>query len=142
MQLPIFVYGTLKPGEPNYLRYLTGQTAREQPAWLVEAALFTEGPYPFLVTTPDLVTPTDVVQGVLITLRPPVYDLVMADLDRLEGFVEDSPQTLYQRVALEVNTPSGPQRAWIYLAGTRTLALIRRGALRRIAGGNWPEPTA
>jgi gamma-glutamylcyclotransferase (GGCT)/AIG2-like uncharacterized protein YtfP len=139
--LPFFVYGTLRPGEANYARLLVGQTASETPATLAGAALFTEGPYPFLVTAPDLLRPgDDVVRGELVALRPPVYDLVLADLDRLEGYVVGGASNLYERVAMEVATAAGPRRAWVYVAGATTLAQIRAGALRYIPGGAWPPP--
>jgi gamma-glutamylcyclotransferase (GGCT)/AIG2-like uncharacterized protein YtfP len=137
-QLPIFVYGTLKRGEPNYVRYLTGQTAGERPAMLAGAALFTEGPYPFLTQAPDLAGPNDKVYGALISLRSAVYQLVLADLDRLEGYVTGGSQNLYERVTLEVATSSGSRQAWVYIAGAQALALIRVGQMRRIPGGVWP----
>lgn len=140
MQLPIFVYGTLRPGEPNYARYLAGQTASEAPATLAGAALFTEGPYPFLVTAPDLLQGGAIVYGEIIALRPPVYELVMADLDGLEGYVAGGAQNLYEREECEVQTSAGPRRAWVYVAGAATLAQIRAGRLRPIPGGSWPEP--
>lgn len=139
MQLPFFVYGTLKRGEPNYARYLVGQTASEVPAALAGAALFTEGPYPFMVTAADLLRSGDSVQGTVIWLRPSVYDLVLADLDRLEGYVEGGQHNLYERVIVAVATAEGPRQAWTYLAAAATLAQIRAGRLRRLAGGVWPE---
>jgi gamma-glutamylcyclotransferase (GGCT)/AIG2-like uncharacterized protein YtfP len=136
--LPIFVYGTLKRGEPNYVRYLTGQTAGELPASLAGAALFTEGPYPFLTRELDLLIPGDVVHGTLISLRLSVYQLVMADLDRLEGYVAGGTQNLYERVVLELATAEGSQPAWVYVAGAQALSLIRAGQMRRLSGGVWP----
>jgi gamma-glutamylcyclotransferase (GGCT)/AIG2-like uncharacterized protein YtfP len=136
-RLPIFVYGTLKRGEPNYVRYLTGQTAGELAARLAGAALFTEGPYPFLTQEPDLLLPGDEVHGALISLRPAVYQLVMDDLDRLEGYVEGGSQNLYERVVREVVTGAGLQPAWVYIAGAQALALIRAGQMRRVVGGVW-----
>lgn len=137
--LPFFVYGTLKRGEPNYVRYLTGQTASESPAALAAAALFTEGPYPFLTQEPDLLAPGDVVHGALISLRLAVYQLVLDDLDRLEGYVAGGRQNLYERVILEVATADGMRQAWVYVAGAQALALIRAGQMRRLPGGVWPS---
>ncbi|RRR74274.1 MAG: gamma-glutamylcyclotransferase [Candidatus Viridilinea halotolerans] len=137
MNLPFFVYGTLKPGEPNYVRYLTGHTTAEIAAHLASAAMFTQGPYPFLTRESDLVLPEAVVYGSLITVRLPVYELVLADLDRLEGYVGGGSANLYERVTLEVMTAAGPQTAWVYLAGNHALALIRSGQMRPVAGGNW-----
>ncbi|MFV9504326.1 MAG: gamma-glutamylcyclotransferase family protein [Oscillochloridaceae bacterium umkhey_bin13] len=135
--LPFFVYGTLKRGEPNYVRYLTGQTASEQAASLPGAALFTAGPYPFLVREPDLVAPTAVVVGELVSLRLAVYQLVLADLDRLEGYVPGGSHNLYERLITTVTTADGPREAWVYVAGAATLAQIRAGQLHHIPSGNW-----
>ncbi|NCC34601.1 MAG: gamma-glutamylcyclotransferase [Chloroflexia bacterium] len=137
MQLPFFVYGTLKPGESNYARYLVGQTIAEVPAWLDQGTLFTQGPYPFLVCEPDLARPDERVLGTLITVRPSVYALVLQDLDRLEGYLVDGTQNLYERITMDVQTEHGPYRAWVYVVGAQMLAQIRAGTLRKIPGGNW-----
>lgn len=137
MQLPFFVYGTLKPGESNYARYLVGQTIAEVSAWLDQGTLFTEGPYPFLVLESDLARPEEQVFGTLITLRPSVYELVLQDLDRLEGYVVGGTQNLYERIIMDILTEHGPYRAWVYVVGAQMLAQIRAGNLRKIPGGNW-----
>jgi gamma-glutamylcyclotransferase (GGCT)/AIG2-like uncharacterized protein YtfP len=137
MRYPFFVYGTLKHGEPNYARLLEGRTAAEEPAHLGGAALYDFGPYPFLVTEDDLARPGDVVRGELITLRDEAYLAALADLDRLEGYVEGGPSNLYERLVRSVVTPAGPRLAYVYVAGAQMLAQIRAGALRRIADGVW-----
>lgn len=137
MQLPFFVYGTLKRGEPNYVRYLTGQTAGEVSAYLERAALFTQGPYPFLTQAADLLTPDAKVYGNLITIRPAVYHLVLSDLDRLEGYIEGGTQNLYERVVLTVMSDTGPRPAWVYIAADHALQLIRSGQMRSVPGGIW-----
>jgi gamma-glutamylcyclotransferase (GGCT)/AIG2-like uncharacterized protein YtfP len=137
-QLPFFVYGTLKPGEANYLRLLAGRTAEETPASLAGAALFTQGPYPFLLTAPDLLLPgANLVRGVLIGVPAAQHASVLADLDALEGYEAGGADNLYERVACEVTTDGGPRRAWVYVAAASAMALIRAGAMRRIAGGVW-----
>ncbi|HMQ31224.1 MAG TPA: gamma-glutamylcyclotransferase [Chloroflexaceae bacterium] len=138
--LPFFVYGTLRPGEHNYARLLAGRTSAEAPAALAGAALFTEGPYPFLVTAPDLAGPGDLVRGDLVALPPALYGPVLAQLDALEGYVAGSAANLYERVVIEVAAADGPRRAWVYVAGAAALARIRSGAMRRIPGGAWPGP--
>lgn len=137
MRLPFFVYGTLKRGEPNYARYLAGHTVAEEPAHLPDAALYTAGPYPFLVTSPGPVAPGDAVQGSLISIRDSEYDAVLANLDSLEGYLPGGRANLYERVVTIVQTSGGPREAWIYIAGTGALEQIERGELRKIAGGIW-----
>lgn len=137
MQLPFFVYGTLKPGGSNYGRYLAGRTAAELPASLAGAALFSPGPYPFLTLEADLVLPGDVAQGVLITLASGQYAGSLPLLDQLEGYVPGAGDNLYERVALDVSTAAGLRRAWVYVAAAKALRLIRAGRMRRVQGGVW-----
>ncbi|CAA9358585.1 MAG: hypothetical protein AVDCRST_MAG93-7511, partial [uncultured Chloroflexia bacterium] len=49
-QLPFFVYGTLKPGESNYVAYLEGCCVTTRSAIMRNAALFSDGLYPYLMT--------------------------------------------------------------------------------------------
>jgi gamma-glutamylcyclotransferase (GGCT)/AIG2-like uncharacterized protein YtfP len=137
MNIPFFVYGTLKRGEPNYARHLAGRTIAETPASLEPAALYTAGPYPFLVQTPGLAAPGDVVYGSLITVRPAEYAAVLSDLDDLEGYRPGAESNLYERIVISVQTTAGPQEAYVYIAGAETEREIQAGLLRRVAGGIW-----
>jgi gamma-glutamylcyclotransferase (GGCT)/AIG2-like uncharacterized protein YtfP len=141
MQLPFFVYGTLKPGGLNYARYLAGRTVEELPAALGGAALFSPGPFPFLTLEPDLVTPGAVAHGALIAVGDAHYAGALPLLDQLEGFRPGGADNLYERIAAEVATAGGPRRAWVYVAAPKALRLIRAGRMRRVAGGVW-EPGA
>lgn len=137
MQLPFFVYGTLKPGGVNYARYLAGRTVEEAPARLAGAALFSPGPFPFLTREADLVLPGDAACGTLIAVAAAHYAEALPLLDRLEGYTPGGGDNLYERVALEVATAAGPRPAWVYVAAARALRLIRAGRMRRVAGGQW-----
>jgi len=137
MRYPFFVYGTLKPGEPNYARLLAGRTAAEEPARLAGAALYDFGPYPFLVLEEGLAGPNDIVQGELISLPDAGYEAALADLDRLEGYVPGGPSNLYERLVRPVAMATGPRPAYVYVAGAQMLAQIRAGALPRIPDGVW-----
>jgi gamma-glutamylcyclotransferase (GGCT)/AIG2-like uncharacterized protein YtfP len=137
MNLPFFVYGTLKRGEPNYARYLAGHTVAEEPATLPDAALYTAGPYPFLVQTPELVAPGDVVYGSLVSVRPAEYAAVVAQLDDLEGYRPGGMNNLYERLTISVHTAAGRREAYVYVAGAATEHDIRAGLLRKVYGGNW-----
>ncbi len=138
MNLPFFVYGTLKRGEPNYARLLAGHTIAEVPASLPDAALYTAGPYPFLVQTPGLLAPGDIVYGTLVTLRAAEYAVLVAQLDVLEGYRPGGPSNLYERIVLSIQTAAGPQEAYGYVAGAETEQEIHAGLLRKVIGGNWP----
>ena len=138
---PFFVYGTLKPGESNYARYLKQRTVEEIPAQLQGAALFNAGAYPFLVlaneSLADLVQASDIVHGMLIDLPADSYDATLADLDSLEGYIANSSTNLYERVVVQVQTASGLREVWLYVAGDQTIESIRRGQLPPIVSGTW-----
>lgn len=132
-QLPFFVYGTLKPGHGNYLRLLAGRTSSELPASLADAALYTEGPYPFLVREVGTI-----VQGVLVTVPEALYAETLRRLDDLEDYSPDGgDQNLYERVVCEVLSTRGLLRAWVYLAGSGPAQRIAAGTMRRVPNGNW-----
>lgn len=137
MNHPFFVYGTLKPGEPNYARLLAGRTAGEELASLPGAALYSAGHYPYLTMEPDLVGPGERATGVLISVPAADYTRITAVLDELEGYVEGGADNMYERLLLTVEAASGPRRAWVYVAGAAALAQIRAGELPHIPGGDW-----
>jgi gamma-glutamylcyclotransferase (GGCT)/AIG2-like uncharacterized protein YtfP len=138
-QRPFFFYGTLKPGEGNYAPFLGGRTLREQPATIHGAALYTEGPYPYLVLGEGLAAPTDVVQGYAMTMRPEAYAEVLPQVDQLEDYIPGDPYNEYERIIYPVQTEAGPLDVWVYVAGARVLAAIRAGQMRRIASGIWGQ---
>ncbi|MFI6087035.1 gamma-glutamylcyclotransferase family protein [Streptomyces sp. NPDC051218] len=132
-RLPFFVYGTLRPGEPNHDVHLRGSVEAEPPALLPGAVLY-EGPgYPYLVEAPE----GGPVRGELITPLPSAYDRVIADLDVLEDYAPGDPRNLYERVEREVTLLGGvTARAWVYVAAPRVAVMLRAsGAL--IGGGDW-----
>ncbi|CAL9438001.1 gamma-glutamylcyclotransferase family protein [Streptomyces sp. enrichment culture] len=132
--LPFFVYGTLRPGEPNHDLFLHGRTAAEHPARLTGAVLYDGPGYPYAVQEPG-----GTVSGELITARPELYGRLLADLDRLEEYLPGDPaRSLYLRVEREVTRAAdgAAVRAWVYLAAPPVAARLRaRGRL--IAGGDW-----
>ncbi|GAA3137679.1 gamma-glutamylcyclotransferase family protein [Streptomyces rectiviolaceus] len=132
-RLPFFVYGTLRPGEPNHDVHLRGSVAAETPARLVGAVLY-EGPgYPYLVEDPE----GGPVRGELIAALPSAYERLLAELDVLEDYAPGDPRNLYERVVREVTLLDGTAaRAWVYVAAPRVAARLRAsGAV--IGGGDW-----
>ncbi|MFE6158526.1 gamma-glutamylcyclotransferase family protein [Streptomyces sp. NPDC056486] len=132
-RLPFFVYGTLRPGEPNHDVHLRGNVTAEVPARLAGALLY-EGPgYPYLVEGPE----GSLVRGELIAARPSAYERLLADLDVLENYAPGDPGNLYERVAREVTLLDGTAaRAWVYVASPPVAARLRAsGAV--IGGGDW-----
>lgn len=112
--LPVFIYGTLRPGQKNYPRYLAGRTREEIPASTSgELHIFLDpggARYPFL-------TPGDeTVQGDLVYLKDAFYEETLAELDRLEGYDPQTDTGLYLRREREV-VPADrePVSAWVYI---------------------------
>ncbi len=135
--LPLFVYGTLKPGESNYDAYLAGCTLAEHQALLPNAAMFTDGAYPYLVADATLLAPCDAVQGALVYVAPEHYVETLQRIDRLEDYKPLSPWSLYIRTEVSVQTAAGNIEAWTYVAGPKVLQGIRAGRLMKVAGGLW-----
>ncbi|MFE4579135.1 gamma-glutamylcyclotransferase family protein [Streptomyces chartreusis] len=134
-RLPFFVYGTLRPGEPNHDLFLRGRVRAEEPARM-EGALLYDGPgYPYVV---EEVGGGGVVHGDLVTARPEEYPALLTALDLLEEYAPGDPRSLYDRVAREVlrETDGTAVRAWVYVAAPAVAARLRaRGT--PIASGDW-----
>ncbi|MFE6171994.1 gamma-glutamylcyclotransferase family protein [Streptomyces sp. NPDC056464] len=134
-RLPFFVYGTLRPGEPNHDAFLRGRTLAEEPArW--EGALLYDGPgYPYVVEESGR---EGTVYGDLVTARPEEYPALLAALDRLEEYAPGDPRNLYERLARKVvRAADGTAvQAWVYVAAPSVAARLRtRGKL--IESGDW-----
>jgi gamma-glutamylcyclotransferase (GGCT)/AIG2-like uncharacterized protein YtfP len=142
MNHPFFVYGTLKPGEPNYARFLAGRTMGEELASFAGAALYSAGHYPYLSTERDLAAPDERVSGTLISVADDDYAAISAQLDSLEGYAEGGTNNAYERLLVTVDAADGARAAWIYVAGAEGLARIRAGELPKIPGGNWQSDPA
>ena len=110
-QLPLFVYGTLRPDESNYKRYLRGRALSQSPAWVRgELWLDPSEDYPYLCARKDRVS------GYLLTLKPALFASTMASIDMLEDFSPKQPLTsLYVRQRIIAHGPRGDILAWTYL---------------------------
>ncbi|MEU1331452.1 gamma-glutamylcyclotransferase family protein [Streptomyces sp. NPDC005865] len=137
VNLPFFVYGTLRPGEPNHAAYLHGRTVAQEPARWPDAVLYAGPGYPYAVEAAG----HGPVHGELVTAGPASYDRLLVALDLLEEYVPGDPRNLYERVARDVIRPDGTStRAWIYIAAPRLAAdLLTSGTV--IDGGDWTTPT-
>lgn len=131
--LPFFVYGTLRPGEPNHDLFLRGRTHTEERARLHGAALYDGPGYPYAVDAPGAVT-----VGELVTAHPEVHPRLLGELDRLEEYAPGDPDNLYERVVREVtrDTDGTTVRAWVYLAAPAVTARLRTHG-KLIEGGDW-----
>ncbi|WP_330340098.1 gamma-glutamylcyclotransferase family protein [Streptomyces sp. NBC_00557] len=130
--LPFFVYGTLRPGEPNHDLFLRDRTASEEPARLRGAALYDGPGYPYAVEHPGAE-----IHGELVTARPESYPGLLAALDRLEEYTPGDPRNLYERAARPVTRADGTTTlAWVYLAAPPVAARLRTTGTP-IESGDW-----
>ncbi|WP_210589407.1 gamma-glutamylcyclotransferase family protein [Streptomyces sp. GESEQ-35] len=133
-RLPFFVYGTLRPGEPNHDLFLRGRTEAEEPGRLTGAVLYDGPGYPYAVED----AAGGVVYGELVTALPEAYGELLAALDQLEEYAPGDPRNLYERVARDVtrDVDGAAVRAWVYVAAPAVVVRLRaRG--RPLEGGDW-----
>lgn len=125
---PIFVYGTLLPGQPNAYLWARAVLSQE-PAVLENGRLYDMGFYPMLVETPG-----ERVKGVALTLNPASYAAVLANLDELEGYNPQNPaQSAYRRECREVVLENGRRlHAWVYVGQPHHI-----NGQMPVAGGDW-----
>lgn len=111
LRLPLFVYGTLLPGERNHHRFLAGRTLTETPATVLgELWWIADEDYPYLCCGNELI------HGCLTVIDAVLYSTTLRAIDRLEDFYPDNPDAcLYLRRPIEVVAPFRGQRAWTYL---------------------------
>ncbi len=112
-ETPVFVYGTLKRGQPNHARLQGARWLGE--AWLEGACLYDLGPFPMAIPAEGRVAGE-------------VYAVPAEVLPELDAF-EGCPR-LYQRRWLPL---ADGRQAWVYLGQGRQ---VRHSP--RLAAGHWP----
>ena len=140
MQLPFFVYGTLRAHQSN-AHLLRGAIARSRSAKLSGAQMFDLGPYPMILESELQYE----IWGELLEIEADKYGAILKSLDRLEsvdGQNPENPAALYRRLRRFVLVENELIEAWVYF-GRESVA--RRG--RPVASGDWvarfelPRPT-
>jgi gamma-glutamylcyclotransferase (GGCT)/AIG2-like uncharacterized protein YtfP len=122
--MPVFVYGTLRPGWGNAALWAGRADAHHDGAATVTGfALVSGGAFPFAI--PDAGSTT---VGALIQPHADHYDAVLTRMDQLEGYPH-----FYDRIMVVVDTPDGITKAWIY---TPTEA-ERFGDMPAVPGNDW-----
>ena len=129
-QRPVFVYGTLRPGQPNWERLLAGRTERVLPGRLPGVVLLDCGHFPAAVERPG----AGGAAGEVVWIRPGAWPAILVALDHLEGYDAGDPERLFDRVVRPVETVDGPVDCWVYLAGRR----LAESGRPVVAGGDWP----
>src|SRR5258706_16482561 len=105
--LPIFVYGTLRPGQENYDRFVLGKTAREVAAMLPDHAMFVLDGYPCITADANRGAVIGAVIGDVLYLLPELFPAVLAALDQLEGYMPGDASSPYLRVRRRVRQGEG-----------------------------------
>ena len=126
--LPIFVYGTLRTDERNWLRLLRGHTISERPAVAPNHVMYARG-------VPFVADGAGVVVGEVMEIRPENYVAVMQTLDELEGFDPQTGDGWYLRVARMVLVDDEPLLAWVYHGSAATLRDF--STAEQILNGDW-----
>lgn len=104
--IPVFVYGTLRPGWGNSRRWTgRGEARHDGTATVRGFRLVSNGAFPFALPDAD-----SVAVGALIYPHPDHYAAVLDDLDHLEGYPR-----FYDRIMVVIDTPAGHVKAWIYV---------------------------
>ncbi|MDY3331825.1 MAG: gamma-glutamylcyclotransferase family protein [Pelistega sp.] len=137
MLFPLFVYGTLKKGFPNYARHCSTAVSIES-AWCWGRLYALDAGYPAM-ELPELSIQAvgtqeykldarhqgkvlnfdpprgdwDMVQGELMYFKYP--DQEIPPIDLLEDFEPGNPNNLYERVLITVKTEEGLVNAWTYM---------------------------
>jgi gamma-glutamylcyclotransferase (GGCT)/AIG2-like uncharacterized protein YtfP len=122
----LFVYGTLRPNQSLWPS-LQGFVERAESAKLAGFVLYNlpEG-YPAIEPGDGEVT------GALLHFDMEHVERALQTADRLEGFVQDDPGSLYERVVVEV--AGAPAYTYVYHPNRRAY-LHAHGEL--IASGDW-----
>jgi len=120
--LRVFVYGTLKPGEPNYQRFCSGKVVEVRTA-IAQGQLFK-----LPAGYPAMTSGLGWVHGFVLTFAD---SKVLSELDDYEDYQVGQPPhfNLYQRQPIQTFGLNGQQLrpAWVYL-----MALERVHDLRGI----------
>lgn len=141
-RLPIFVYGTLRPGHGNARMWEGhGDGLHDGAATVLGYRLTSNGGFPYLVADDGSVT-----AGCLVEPEPAEYEHVLARMDALEGYAQHSRHNHYERVHVVVHTPEGPVLAWVYIPAAGEMAdharSLRNGPRRTDGTYDWSERDA
>ncbi len=135
LQLPFFVYGTLRLGESNSQLWHDA-IALNRPGILRAALMFDLGPYPMIIETEASEAESAPITGELIDVVSKRYTQILCTLDLLEGVDSLNPEsdtTLYRRVARDIHLRDGNfVTAWVYFG---RVEIARRG--RFMPHGDW-----
>lgn len=128
-RLKVFVYGTLKPGEANYLHYCHNKVQSQIPVYALGNL------YALPVGYPAMTEGNSKVRGILLTFND---SNVLKSLDQLEGYQQEQVSDLneYYRLLVPVyrlnERPFG--KAWAYFM---TPARVKQLGGIEVTSGSW-----
>ena len=130
--LPIFSYGTLMPGQPNFYIW-ADLIVHTEPALFPGGRLHHLGQFPML--SEDGTAP---VHGFLVKIADHLYDSCLQDLDYLENYQPNNLEySLYHRVERTIVLSEGRMaQAWVYLGNPEVCAHYPV-----IPSGDWRKAT-
>ena len=131
--VPIFVYGTLLPDQPNF-RLWKDSISRLEYGRIKDCQLFDMGAYPMLVESKE-----KYVHGMLVFVIPEYVDEMITRIDELEGYdPEKHGVSAYNREMREVELESGKTvTAWVYLGHNKYI-----DQEKPVPGGKWAKHVA
>jgi gamma-glutamylcyclotransferase (GGCT)/AIG2-like uncharacterized protein YtfP len=130
-QYPVLTYGTLRPGNHNYV-LLDGYTTYEVDVDVEGFNMYVFSGYPYVIDGEDTIKAT------LNFVHADVYDDVMYDLDMLEGFLgEGNPFNHYDRILVDVDFADTTIKAWMYVARDAVTVARVKDQLRYWPFGDW-----
>lgn len=131
---PVLVYGTLRKGQPN-AGLLAGRATYGATIRIEGFALIDAGWFPYAVPAEGESITVEVV-----SLHPNRAGETLRDLDRLEGFIEGNPASLYTRELVSWRDGHGVLRqGWLYVPSAATQARITRSGDTTIPSGDWND---
>lgn len=127
-EMRFFVYGSMSEGLVHFDKIKDFVRASE-PAQITGTAYRLKVGYPVV-----LEDGSDFIPGQVLTLSG--NELLVHLLDEFHGYnIQDEAKSLYFRKAVQVQTASGTESAWVYLLNPKKLPT----SARLIAGGDWPS---
>ena len=133
--LNVFVYGTLKPGEANFLAYCDGKVVAQIPGYVQGDLYALPVGYPAMTERSEPYLAAHKVNGVLLIFS---HANILTSLDRLEGYQLQRSAELneyYRRLVVVYDAnDQAIAKAWTYFM---TPAKVRQYGGKRLHTGNW-----